>query len=366
MGAILRVRRVLTVLVGVLLVVTAGPVGAEVTRSELEEARNKVNEQSSALEDELERLDAILSQQADYEARIGRIQKEMADRDRQIVIAGFAARDRAREMYISAGGGATGATVSPEGVARNETKTAYLDVVVDTDNNAVNELLFLQEDRASLAAQFESLLAQQEELATEVAEITERLTEQLGQYNDEYQVLYTQWEKEEAARRRAADLARQRANAAAAAAAAQSSGFASSAFVDASGRTCPVAGANAFRDSWLEPRPYRGGYHHGTDLIAAPGTPLVAIENGYIYSRGFHWAGGNGLYIRGDSGDVYYYAHMQGYAAGTNPGARVGVKQIVGWVGSTGATSTPHLHLGFQPGGGALTNPYQLLLKVCR
>ncbi|MEX2418932.1 MAG: hypothetical protein WD652_01000, partial [Acidimicrobiia bacterium] len=137
-------RRVLTVLVAVFLVVTAGPVGAEVTRSELEEARTKVNEQSSALEDELERLDAILSQQADYEARIGRIQKEMADRDRQIVIAGFAARDRAREMYISAGGGATGSTVSPEGVARNETKTAYLDVVVDTDNNAVNELLFLQ------------------------------------------------------------------------------------------------------------------------------------------------------------------------------------------------------------------------------
>lgn len=366
MAAILRAHRVVAVLVGLILVVTAGPVGAEVTRSELEEARKKVNEQSAALEDELARLDAILSQQADYEVRIGRIQKEMADRDRQIVIAGFAARDRAREMYISAGGSATGGVVSPEGVARHETKSAYLDVVVDTDNNAVNELLFLQEDRASLAAQFEILIAQQEDLAAEAAEITERLTEQLGQFNDEYQALYSQWQIEEAARRRAAEEARRRAAAAAAAAAAQNSGYASSAFVDPSGRTCPVAGAHVFRDSWLEPRPYRGGYHHGTDLIAAPGTPLVAMENGYIYSRGFHWAGGNGLYIRGDSGDIYYYAHMQGYASGTNPGTRVAVTQIVGWVGSTGASSTPHLHLGFQPGGGALTNPYQLLVKLCR
>jgi murein DD-endopeptidase MepM/ murein hydrolase activator NlpD len=90
------------------------------------------------------------------------------------------------------------------------------------------------------------------------------------------------------------------------------------------------------------------------------------MENGYIYSRGYHWAGGNGLYIRGDSGDIYYYAHLQGYAAGTSPGSRVGVTQIVGWVGSTGASSVPHLHLGLQPGGGALTNPYQLLVKLCR
>lgn len=354
-------------LVGLLLVVTAGPVGAEVTRSELEEARNKVNEQSATLEDELARLDAILSQQADYETRIGRIQKEMDDRDRQIVLAGFAARDRAREMYMSAGvDGAAGSAVSPEGVARHETKTAYLDVVVDTDNNAVNELIFLQEDRASLASQFEILISQQEDLAAEAAEIAERLTTQLEQFNEEYQGLYSQWQIEEAARRRAAEEARRRAAAAAAAASARTSGFASSAFVDPSGRTCPVAGANTFRDSWLEPRPYRGGYHHGTDVIAAPGTPLVAMENGSIYSRGFHWAGGNGLYIRGDSGDVYYYAHMQGFASGTTPGSRVAVTQIVGWVGSTGASSVPHLHLGFQPGGGALTNPYQLLVKLCR
>lgn len=359
-------RRLLTALVALLLVFTAGPVGADVTQDELREARDRVNEQSAALEDELARLDAILSQQADYENRITRLQKEMTDRDRQIALAGFAARDRAREMYISAGAGAAQAVVSPEGVARHETKTAYLGVVVDSDNDAVNELIFLQEDRASLEAQFSNLLTEQEALADEAAQIAERLTTQLEQFNEEYQELYGQWQKEEAARIEAARILREQQKAAQAAAAARSSGFASSAFVDPTGRTCPVAGANTFRDSWLEPRPYRNGYHHGTDLIAAPGTPLVAMENGYIYSRGYHWAGGNGLYIRGDSGDVYYYAHMQGFASGTEPGSRVGVTQIVGWVGNTGASSIPHLHLGFQPGGGPLTNPYQLLVALCR
>jgi murein DD-endopeptidase MepM/ murein hydrolase activator NlpD len=262
-------------------------------------------------------------------------------------------------MYVNAGSSPSQSAVDPEGVARLETRSAYLGVVVDTNDNAVNELIFLQEDRKSLEEQFQTLAAEQEELAAEAAVIAERLTTQLEQYNEEYQEIYGQWQKEEAARRAAREAAR-------IAAAAAASGFASSAFVDPTGRTCPVAGANTFRDSWLEPRPYRGGYHHGTDLIAATGTPLVAMESGYIYSRGYHWAGGNGLYIRGNSGDIYYYAHMQGYAAGTAPGSRVGVTQIVGWVGSTGASSVPHLHLGFQPGGGALTNPYQLLVKLCR
>jgi len=360
------VRRLLTALVALLLVLTAAPVGAEVTQDELRDARDKVNEQSAALEDELARLDAILSQQAEFETRIARLQKEMDDRDRQIALAGFAARDRAREMYISAGADATQAVVSPEGVARHETKTAYLGVVVDTDTDAVNQLIFLQEDRASLEQRFTDLVAEQEALAEEAAVLAERLTTQLEQYNADYQELYGQWQTEEAARRAEAERRRRAAAAAAAAAAAGNAGYASSAFVDPSGRTCPVAGANTFRDSWLEPRPYRNGYHHGTDMIAATGTPVVSMENGYIIQRGYHWAGGNGLYIRGDSGDIYYYAHLDRYAPGAEVGKRVAVTQIVAYVGNTGSSSVPHLHVGFQPGGGPLTNPYQLLVALCR
>ncbi len=92
----------------------------------------------------------------------------------------------------------------------------------------------------------------------------------------------------------------------------------------------------------------------------------MAIENGTIWSPNWHWAGGNGLYLKGDSGDVYYYAHLQGYAGGIVDGVRVGVGQVIGYNGNSGNAATPHLHLGYQPGGGPLTNPYQLMVKLCR
>jgi len=126
-----------------------------------------------------------------------------------------------------------------------------------------------------------------------------------------------------------------------------------------------VAGPNTFRDSWGEPRP-GGRAHHGLDMVAANGTPLVAVENGVVYGVGWHYLGGNNLYVRGDSSDVYYYAHLSGFAAGIGDGVRVNKGQLIGYVGATGNAGVPHLHLGYQPAGGPLTNPYQLMARLCR
>ncbi|HSG80031.1 MAG TPA: M23 family metallopeptidase, partial [Acidimicrobiia bacterium] len=131
------------------------------------------------------------------------------------------------------------------------------------------------------------------------------------------------------------------------------------------GRSCPFITPVAFRDSWGEPRP-GGRSHTGVDMVAPLGVPLVAIESGYIWSPNWHYAGGNGLYLRGDSGDVFYYAHLAGYADGIVGGTRVVVGQVIGYNGDTGNAAVPHLHLGYQPGGGRLTNPYQLMVKLCR
>lgn len=100
--------------------------------------------------------------------------------------------------------------------------------------------------------------------------------------------------------------------------------------------------------------------------MAAGGTPLVAMESGRIWSPNWHYAGGNGLYIRGDSGDVWYYAHMQGYASGIVDGKRVEVGDLVGWVGSTGNAAVPHLHLGYLPGNAYYANPYPIVNQLCR
>ncbi len=129
-------------------------------------------------------------------------------------------------------------------------------------------------------------------------------------------------------------------------------------------RVCPVDGAMTFRDSWGEPRP-GGRSHTGTDMMAPTGTPLVAIESGYIWSPNWHYAGGLGLYINGDSGTRWYYAHMDGYAGGITNGTRVSAGQLVGWVGATGNASVPHLHIAYIPGGSYYENPYPILVQLC-
>jgi murein DD-endopeptidase MepM/ murein hydrolase activator NlpD len=100
-------------------------------------------------------------------------------------------------------------------------------------------------------------------------------------------------------------------------------------------------------------------------MMAATGTPLVAIESGVIWSPNWHYAGGIGLYIKGDSGDMFYYAHMNGYAPGIEGGVRVTAGQLVGYVGATGNAATPHLHLGYLPGGAYYDNPYPIVAAIC-
>ena len=131
-------------------------------------------------------------------------------------------------------------------------------------------------------------------------------------------------------------------------------------------KVCPVDGATVFTDTWGAPRP-GGRAHHGTDLLAAEGTPLVAIEGGYIWSPNWDAAGGLGLYIEGDSGDLWYYAHLSSYFAALSGGMRVEAGQRVGYVGHTGNASVSHLHLGWYPGGygNSAANPYPVVLGLC-
>ena len=107
-------------------------------------------------------------------------------------------------------------------------------------------------------------------------------------------------------------------------------------------------------------------------MVAAIGTPLVAVENGVVYGGGWHYLGGNNLYLRGDSTDVYYYAHLAWTAPGIRAGAVVEVGDLLGWVGSTGNAESPHLHLGWMPDNpgrwvdlDGLADPYPLLGGLC-
>ena len=128
----------------------------------------------------------------------------------------------------------------------------------------------------------------------------------------------------------------------------------------------PVQGEVEFIDSWGYPRMMgtsQAHWHQGTDIFAPMGTPLVAVESGEVFKVGQAGLGGNRLWIRGDSGTEYYYAHVSAFATGLHDGQRVNAGDVVAYVGDTGNAkgTPPHLHFQLHPGGGDPVNPYPIL-----
>ena len=128
------------------------------------------------------------------------------------------------------------------------------------------------------------------------------------------------------------------------------------------GVVCPVAGGASFIDSWGYPRS-GGRTHKGTDMFRGMGAAIVAMYSGTVRT-GWHSLGGNQIYLYGDNGIFYYYAHLQSILVTT--GQRVERGQKIATMGDTGnARGTPHLHLGMGPIGGSLVNPYPTVRAVC-
>lgn len=123
----------------------------------------------------------------------------------------------------------------------------------------------------------------------------------------------------------------------------------------------PVAGANEYIDSWGLPRS-GGRRHKGADIMAAAGTPVVAVKDGVVTS-GSSSLGGITLWLETDDGTRYYYAHLQSIAVGSG---RVAAGQVIGYVGSTGnaSASAPHLHFEIHRPGAV--NPYPELQLMAR
>ncbi len=126
------------------------------------------------------------------------------------------------------------------------------------------------------------------------------------------------------------------------------------------GWVCPVDGATAFGDTWASPRP-NGRHHKGVDMMAAAGTPLVAVVAGFVRMK-TDPLGGNVASLNGVDGTRYYYAHLSSWEGGNR---NVSAGDVIGYVGKTGATSANHLHLEIHPNGGAAINPYPTVRRYC-
>jgi murein DD-endopeptidase MepM/ murein hydrolase activator NlpD len=111
-------------------------------------------------------------------------------------------------------------------------------------------------------------------------------------------------------------------------------------------------------------------WHHGEDIFAPLGTPLLAVADGTVFSVGWNNIGGYRLWLRDRQGNQFYYAHLSAFSALARNGNEVHAGDVVGFLGNTGdAQGTPyHLHFEIHPVGllplgyDGVVRPYPYLL----
>jgi murein DD-endopeptidase MepM/ murein hydrolase activator NlpD len=118
------------------------------------------------------------------------------------------------------------------------------------------------------------------------------------------------------------------------------------------GYVFPVYGPSSFTDTFGSPRA-GVGWHHGEDIFAPLGAPLLAVADGTIFSVGWNELGGYRLWLRDHQGNQFYYAHLSAFSPLAVDGREVRAGAVIGFVGNTGdAQSTPyHLHFEIHPVG---------------
>ncbi len=398
-----------------LLVVAALPALAEISPADIENTRNAIREVASRLEDQVTAYDVAVVEEAQLRDRLDNLVVSLAAREREMVLARRAARDRVAEMYMSAGSeNSTAALLSDEEMGQYPARYVYLASVSQTDLEVVNRLEAARRDFEQQRQIVDWAIDDQEVLRQEIGGLVDAIYTELETVNNEYQELRAAYELQEEERRRREFFATSTTTTSLAPStttvsvsvpsstvattvvaapttsapavtttippvtSTTTTADATTTTADAtttttppppppnSSRVCPVDGAVTFRDSWGEARSGGRG-HAGTDMMAARGTPLVAIEAGYIYQVSWHSAGGLGVLLRGDSGAMWYYAHNEEVADGISTGTSVVAGQLIAYVGSSGNASTPHLHFGYQPNANWIyENPYSIVDALCR
>ena len=122
----------------------------------------------------------------------------------------------------------------------------------------------------------------------------------------------------------------------------------------AGGYVFPVYGPSSFTDTFGGPRSdVSGGWHHGDDIFAPLGAPILSVASGAVFSVGWNKIGGNRLWLRDGQGNLFYYAHLSAFTPLAVNGNKVNAGDVLGFVGNTGdAQGTPtHLHFEIHPVG---------------
>jgi murein DD-endopeptidase MepM/ murein hydrolase activator NlpD len=248
--------------------------------------------------------------------------------------------DRVAAAFMSGGSLSVGALLTSDSIQDATDRLQYTQSVVQGDADLATQVAVMAEEMRRQEIRLRESARQEAEAAADLEAQRAEIDDRIAHLNDVVQELEAELE---------ADAAR-------------SLSLGGSVSITGTGaiQTCPVAGPASFVDSFGWPRP-GGRSHQGIDLIAAAGTPVVAVAPGTARAAS-SVLGGLGVVVQHDSGgDWTFYAHLSQYGAV----GRVSAGTVIGAVGSTGTTSVNHLHFEYHPSGGAAVNPYAALVAVC-
>lgn len=398
----MRLRRVL----GAVLVVglVAAPAVAQVTEDDLTAAEQEVAATRAELEALAVELESATVRAVELEVELDRLNRSLLETQVQVAAALERLQERAIALYTASASNRVALLFfsgTPEQLGAG---ISYLESLAVDDEMIVNDLEGLQSEYERQLGVLADLEAEQEATLVRLDSAAAQLNERLDAAQASYVALVDRKLAEEEEARRIEEERRRAEEAARAATSTTTTSTTTSTtttVVTASTTTtavpdettttvagettttlepttttttiptsselaCPIDGFTTFTDTWGAPRS-GGRTHQGVDMLAARGTPTVAIESGTILRMGNGGLGGITIWLTGRSGDEYYYAHLDDWAPGLSVGRVVAAGELIGFVGSTGnaSYSVPHLHFELHPGGGSAVNPYPLVKGLC-
>ncbi|MFP4636331.1 MAG: peptidoglycan DD-metalloendopeptidase family protein, partial [Nitriliruptoraceae bacterium] len=295
---------------------------ATATSMALADDLDELRGRSDELEDELDATvveeERLIGEIARTEEDLERLEQQEEELKERAAELDAALEDRAREMFIRGAGADLELVLASQGPEAAVERAALVEALQTRERASLEEATAA---RRSLD-QVTQLAEQRRE---ELTELTAELEQRASELENELGTVRTQVDALEslAARQREIDQGDQQGTYA-----------------------CPLdPGVTRFTDSWGAPRS-GGRSHKGTDIMGPMGSPVYAFTDGVIARHSSGGLGGLSIYLRGDDGQTYYYAHLQGYADAGAVGNRVEAGEQIAYNGDTGNArgGAPHVH----------------------
>lgn len=312
----------------------AAPTEVQKLQEQIKDLQNDVKKAGEAYSAAYWQLDKTRADMAEVDRRIGETEARLAETGQRLGA-------RAAAMYRSGSYEYIEILLSAQDFDEMLLRLEYVQRVNEQDASIIDEARTAQAELASQRAELASLEEAQADEAARLKKEAERIEGELKSQQSKYEKLQKEL---------AAAIAREKAQTGT-----------TTAKAGPNGMVFPVRGPNYYNDTWGAARS-GGRTHKGTDIMAATGTPAVAVLSGTVRAKE-NRLGGKTIWLTADNGWAFYYAHLDSYEVTTG---RVKAGQVIGRVGSTGnaSASAPHLHFEIHPGGGAAVNPYSYLKKM--